>query len=73
MYLYKKTNDFVFIALGTMFEAQNIEVNVNRVCVPVMVFHDDDRENPMTVKQKCERQQKLSCAHICILKESKLG
>ncbi|XP_058274286.1 protein FAM227A-like [Hemibagrus wyckioides] len=48
-----------------MFEAQNIEVNVNRVCVPVMsVFHDDDRENPVTVKQKCERLQELSRAHI---------
>ncbi|KAK3534617.1 hypothetical protein QTP86_016770, partial [Hemibagrus guttatus] len=60
----RKTNDFVFFALGTMFKAQNIEVNVNRVCVPVIVFHDDDRENPMTVKQTCERLQELSRAHI---------
>ncbi|XP_047662361.1 protein FAM227A-like isoform X2 [Tachysurus fulvidraco] len=51
----------------SMFEAPNVEVDVNRLCVPVMVWHEDDRENPMTVKQDCKRLQELSHAPISCL------
>lgn len=77
MYLFierpKGFVSFIFFALGAMFEAQSAVVEVNRLCVPIMVCHENDKENPMTVKQKCERLRESSRAHISILKESKLG
>ncbi|XP_060722417.1 protein FAM227A-like [Tachysurus vachellii] len=51
----------------SMFEAQNVDVDVNRMCVPVMVWHEEDRENTMTVKQDCKRRQELSQAPISCL------
>ncbi|XP_053083335.1 protein FAM227A isoform X2 [Pangasianodon hypophthalmus] len=50
-----------------MFEAQSAVVEVNRLCMPVMVCHEDDRETSMTVKQKCERLRELSRAPITCL------
>ncbi|XP_053506888.1 protein FAM227A-like [Ictalurus furcatus] len=50
-----------------MFEAQSAVVEVNRLCVPIMVCHENDKENPMTVKQKCERLRESSRAPITCL------
>lgn len=73
MYLYRNTFDsFIFFTLGAMLEARGAAVEVNRLCLPIMVCHEEDRVNPMTVKQKCERFRELSRAPISILKESKL-
>ncbi|MCJ8745040.1 hypothetical protein PDJAM_G00125840 [Pangasius djambal] len=47
-----------------MFEAQSAVVEVNRLCMPITVCHEDDRENSMTVKQKCETLRELSRAPI---------
>ncbi|KAF4076569.1 hypothetical protein AMELA_G00216540 [Ameiurus melas] len=50
-----------------MFEDQSAVVEVNRLCVPIMVCHENDNENPMTVKQKCERLRESSRAPITCL------
>ncbi|KAF5891553.1 protein FAM, partial [Clarias magur] len=50
-----------------MFEVQSAVLEVNRLCVPIMVYHVDERESGMAVKQKCKRLQELSRAPITCL------
>lgn len=58
---------FLPFALDIMFEVQSAVLKGNRLCVPIMVYHVEESENAMAVKQKCERLRELSHAPISIL------